>query len=70
LVVRLGERPKLAVPLTKDIGRLRSGFLAARPIGRTTLVDAIEMSLAQMKRVSNTQRRSLFYPTAGTITAG
>jgi VWFA-related protein len=64
-VVRFGERPKLAVPLTKDIERVRSGFLGARPIGRTSLLDAIQMSLAQMKRVSNTRKAIIILSDGG-----
>jgi len=69
-VVHFGERPKLAVPLTNDVERVRFGLLRARPLGRTSLLDAIEMSLTQMKDVNNTRRRLLSCPTAATITAG
>jgi hypothetical protein len=55
-VIQFGERPKLAVQLTKDIERARSGFRGATPVARTSLLDAIEMSLAQMKRVNNMQK--------------
>ena len=64
-VVQFGERPKLAVPLTNDIERVRSGFLGARPIGRTSLLDAIEMSLAQMKRVHNTRKAMIILSDGG-----
>jgi VWFA-related protein len=64
-VVQFGERPKLAVPLTQDIERVRSGFLRARPIGRTSLLDAIEMSLTQMKRVHNTRKAMIILSDGG-----
>ena len=64
-VVQFGERPKLAVPLTNDIERARSGFLGARPIGRTSLLDAIEMSLAQMKRVHNRRKAMIILSDGG-----
>jgi hypothetical protein len=64
-VVQFGERPKLAVPLTKDIEPVRSAFLGARPIGRTSLLDAIEMSLAQMKRVNNTRKAMIILSDGG-----
>jgi Ca-activated chloride channel family protein len=64
-VVQFGERPKLAVPLTRDIERVRSGILGARPIGRTSLLDAIEMSLAQMKRVHNTRKAVIILSDGG-----
>src|SRR5262249_11518457 len=64
-VVQFGERPKLAVQLTKDVARVRSGFLRARPLGRTSLLDAIEMSLTQMKRVNNTRKAILILSDGG-----
>jgi len=64
-VVQFGERPRLAVPLTKDIERVRSGFLRARPLGRTSLLDAIEMSLTQMKRVNNTRKAIIILSDGG-----
>jgi VWFA-related protein len=64
-VVQFGERPKLAVPLTNEIERVRSGLLRARPIGRTALLDAIEMSLKQMKRVSNSRKAIIILSDGG-----
>jgi VWFA-related protein len=64
-VVHFGERPKLAVPLTNDVERVRFGLLRARPLGRTSLLDAIEMSLNQMKHVNNTRKAIIILSDGG-----
>src|SRR5215471_9654664 len=64
-VVHFGEWPKLAVPLTNDVERVRFGLLRARPLGRTSLLDAIEMSLTQMKHVNNTRKAIIILSDGG-----
>jgi len=48
-LVEFDERPKLAVPFTKDIDLLYHEISHTRPYGRTSLFDAIHMALGVMK---------------------
>ena len=55
-LIRFGERPKLAVPLTRDMEQVRIGLVRARPLGRTSLLDAIHLSLSEMRRAHNLRK--------------
>jgi len=48
-LIEFDERPKLAVPFTKDIDLLYHEITHTRPYGRTSLFDAIHMALGVMK---------------------
>jgi Ca-activated chloride channel family protein len=48
-LIEFDERPKLAVPFTRDTDLLYREITHARPYGRTSLFDAIHMALGVMK---------------------
>jgi len=55
-LVEFGDRPKLAVPFTPDADAIFRGILHNKPLGRTSLLDAILMSLVEMKHARNTRK--------------
>jgi Ca-activated chloride channel family protein len=57
-LVEFDERPKLAVPFTKDTDLLSQEISHFRPYGRTSLFDAIHMALGVMKTARH-QRKAL-----------
>jgi VWFA-related protein len=57
-LIQFDERPKLAVPFTKDTDLLYHEISHARPYGRTSLFDAIHMALGVMKKARH-ERKAL-----------
>ncbi|MBZ5635196.1 MAG: VWA domain-containing protein [Acidobacteriia bacterium] len=57
-LIEFDERPKLAVPFTKDTDLLYHEISHARPYGRTSLFDAIHMALGVMKQARH-ERKAL-----------
>src|ERR1041385_3667081 len=57
-LIEFDERPRLAVPFTKDIELLSHEINHARPYGRTALFDAIHMALGVMKNARH-ERKAL-----------
>jgi VWFA-related protein len=57
-LIEFDERPKLAVPFTKDTDLLYHEISHARPYGRTSLFDAIHMALGVMKAARH-ERKAL-----------
>jgi Ca-activated chloride channel family protein len=57
-LIEFDERPKLAVPFTKDTGLLYHEISHTRPYGRTSLFDAIHMALGVMKAAQH-ERKAL-----------
>jgi len=57
-LVEFNDRPKLAVGFTADSEELQRHIAHTRPIGRTSLLDAIHMGLVEMKRARH-QRKAL-----------
>jgi Ca-activated chloride channel family protein len=55
-LVEFGDRPKLAVPFTSDADAIFRRILHNKPLGRTSLLDAILMSLVEMKHARNTRK--------------
>jgi hypothetical protein len=55
-LIPFGEWPKPAVPMTKDLEQVRMGLVRARPIGRTSLLDAIHLSLLEMRHAHNLRK--------------
>jgi Ca-activated chloride channel family protein len=52
-LVEFNERPTLSVSFTQDLDRMQRGLAAAKPFGRTSLLDAIHLALMQMKKARN-----------------
>ena len=57
-LVEFSDRAKLVIPFTPDSGELFKRISRTKPFGRTSLLDAIYLSLAQMKRARN-ERKAL-----------
>ena len=55
-LIHFGDKPKLDVPFTNDTGELFRYIARARASGRTSLLDAIHLSLAEMKRAKNARK--------------
>ena len=55
-LVEFGERPRLAVPFTSDTDAIFRRILHDKPFGRTSLLDAIHMALAEMKHARNPRK--------------
>ncbi len=55
-LVEFGDRPRLTVPFTADPARIYRRIAGLRPFGRTSLLDAIHMALAQMKGARNSRK--------------
>jgi Ca-activated chloride channel homolog len=52
-LIEFNERPKLSVAFTRDAGEIFKGIAHARSFGRTSLLDAVQLALAQMKHARN-----------------
>ncbi|MEO8027973.1 MAG: VWA domain-containing protein [Bryobacteraceae bacterium] len=55
-LVDFNDRPKLAVPFTKDTHEIYDRIARIRPFGCTSLYDAIEVALKQMKSAKNSRK--------------
>ncbi len=55
-LVDFNERAKLAVGFTPDSGELYRRISHTRPFGRTSLFDAIELAVRQMKKAKNARK--------------
>lgn len=55
-LIEFSERAKLAVPFTRDSDQIYRHVAHTRPIGRTSLLDAIHLSLVQMKTAKNLRK--------------
>jgi len=52
-LVEFNEKPKLTVPFTPDSDNIYRRIARAKPFGRTSLLDAIRLSMAEMKKAHN-----------------
>jgi Ca-activated chloride channel homolog len=55
-LVEFNEKPKLVVPFGVEPEELLKRVSRARPFGRTSLLDAVQMGVAQMKKARHTRR--------------
>jgi Ca-activated chloride channel homolog len=55
-LVEFNERPRLTVPFTRRPDDIYQRLLRARPVGRTSLFDAIHLALLQMKGAPNPRK--------------
>ena len=55
-LVEFNDRAKLSVPFTRDSGELYQRIARAKPFGRTSLLDAIHLSLKEMKNAQNSRK--------------
>jgi len=64
-LVEFGDRAKLVVPFTPDSSELFRWISHTKPVGRTSLLDAIHLSLAQMKRARHDRKALLIISDGG-----
>jgi Ca-activated chloride channel homolog len=64
-LVEFGDRPKLAVPFTPDADAIFRRILHNKPWGRTSLLDAIFMSLVEMKHARYTRKAIIILSDGG-----
>jgi Ca-activated chloride channel family protein len=55
-LIEFNERPKLTAPFTRDANDLYKRLVRAKPVGRTSLLDALHLAMAQMKNARNTRK--------------
>jgi len=55
-LIHFGERPKLMVPFTTDHDEVAYQMGRIRPFGRTSLYDAVDLALRQMKQAKNARK--------------
>ncbi len=55
-LVEFNERAKLTVPFTRDANLIYQHIMHTKPLGRTSLLDAIHMALMQMKDARNLRK--------------
>jgi VWFA-related protein len=64
-LVEFGDRPRLAVPFTVDSQLVYRRIAGLKPFGRTSLLDAIHMALAQMKGARNSRKALVIFSDGG-----
>ena len=64
-LVEFGERPKVTVPFTSDSDEIHQRILHAHPFGRTSLLDAIHLALAQMKSARYIRKAIVIFSDGG-----
>jgi Ca-activated chloride channel homolog len=55
-LVEFNDRAKLSIPFTRDANLIYRHIVRTRPVGRTSLLDAIHMALTQMKDAKNLRK--------------
>jgi Ca-activated chloride channel family protein len=55
-LVEFNERAKLSVPFTSDAKEVYERVSHVRPLGRTSLLDAVHLALVQMKRAQHARK--------------
>jgi VWFA-related protein len=55
-LVEFSDRAKLTIPFTPDAGEIYSRIGRTKPFGKTSLFDAIEIALKQMKRAQHARK--------------
>jgi len=55
-LIEFSDRPKLVVPFTSDPDEVYDRIAHAKPFGRTSLLDAIQMGMREMKHGRNTRK--------------
>jgi VWFA-related protein len=64
-LIEFNDRPKLTVPFTQDSQEVYNRIARIRASGRTSLLDAIHMALAQMKHARNLRKAILIFSDGG-----
>jgi Ca-activated chloride channel homolog len=64
-LVEFGDKPRLALPFTTDSDLVYHKITGLRPFGRTSLLDAIHLALAQVKRARNSRKALVIFSDGG-----
>jgi Ca-activated chloride channel homolog len=64
-LIEFAERPRLAVSFTSDSDQIYKKIAAAHPFGRTSLVDALQLAVLQMKRARHSRKAILILSDGG-----
>ena len=64
-LVEFNDRPKLTAPFTRDSDEIYRRILHVRAGGRTSLLDAIHLSLRQMKQAHNLRKALVIFSDGG-----
>jgi VWFA-related protein len=64
-LIEFNERPKLAVPFTRDSEEVYRKIVHAKPLGRTSLLDAIHLALLQMKTAKHLRKAIVIFSDGG-----
>jgi VWFA-related protein len=64
-LVEFNDRPRLSVPFTRDSDEIYNRIAHVRAVGRTSLLDAIHMALAQMKHAHNLRKAIIIFSDGG-----
>jgi VWFA-related protein len=64
-LIEFAERPKVAVSFTSDSDHIYKKIAAAHPFGRTSLVDALQLAVLQMKHARNSRKAILILSDGG-----
>jgi VWFA-related protein len=64
-LIEFNDRPKLTVPFTQDSEEVYRKIVRTRPIGRTSLLDAIHLALMQMKSANNLRKAIVIFSDGG-----
>jgi Ca-activated chloride channel homolog len=64
-LITFAERPQVAVGWTSNAAEVQNGVLLDRAHGRTTLLDAIQLGLSQIKRSHNPRRALAIFSDGG-----
>ena len=64
-LVEFNEKPKLAVPFTRNSEDIYKYVSRTKPIGRTSLLDAIHVGLVQMKNARHLRKAMIIFSDGG-----
>jgi Ca-activated chloride channel homolog len=64
-LIEFNEHPRLAVPFTRDSDELYKHIVHTKPVGRTSLLDAIHLALVQMKTAKNLRKAIVIFSDGG-----
>lgn len=64
-LVEFNDKARLTVPFTTDTAEIYARVLNARPVGRTSLLDAIHLAAVQMKKAHNLRKALLIISDGG-----
>jgi len=64
-LIEFNERPKLTVPFTRDSDAIYRHIAHTRPVGRTALLDALHMSMVQMKNARHPRKAIVIFSDGG-----